>query len=144
MFDIRHIQRIMDSYSNRIGRKLEIERIRKMIKVYQNTAVKDLRNEINELGWSGAMEKYEEVKAHLDCSSDGSENWNPEWFKHYNHVADIAVDDLDAAFHAMNVWTDDVTTLVKCHSMSVGDILEHDGKFFMVDRYGFKRVEAKA
>jgi len=115
-----------------------------MIKVYQNQSTYSHHDEINELGWSGAMKKHEGVKVHLETTSDGSENWKPEWFKHYNHVADIAVDDLDAAFHAMNVWTDDVTTLVKCHSMSVGDILEHDGKFFMVDRYGFKRVEAKA
>ena len=30
-----------------------------------------------------------------------------------------------------------------CHSMSVGDILEHDGKYFMVDPDGFEKVEVQ-
>ena len=39
-----------------------------MYKLLQNQAVRNLHNEINDLGWGAAAEQYPEVKAHLDAS----------------------------------------------------------------------------
>ena len=121
-----------------------------MIKVYQNQSTYNHHDEINELGWSGAMKKHEGVKAHLETASDGSENWKPEWFKHYSHVADLDTNSRDEAFSLMNAWHDPrqsyeverIQTHAKCHSMSVGDILEdEDGTFYMVEPAGFDVIK---
>lgn len=115
-----------------------------MLKVYQNKSTNHYHDEINELGWSGAMKKYEGVKARLETNFEGSENWNPEWFKHYSHVADIDTYSRDEAFALMNAWAepDRIKTHAQCHSMSVGDILEdEDGIFYMVDPAGFDVIK---
>jgi hypothetical protein len=48
----------------------------------------------------------------------------------YKHVADVSTDDKEVAFMAMNRWSAVDQKLVrkhgKCHSLSVGDIVEAD------------------
>jgi len=62
-------------------------------------------------------------------------------------VAEVKSDDLEDAYRLTNnidsAWKRgiDVTYLGPpdgCRSTSMGDILEHDGKFFVVDTFGFK------
>ena len=63
-------------------------------------------------------------------------------------VAEIASNDLDNAFeltnHIDHDWTENegVTPLVsKPRSTSVGDVMEIEGKFLLVDSYGFKEIK---
>ena len=85
----------------------------------------------------------------------GARRWKPEFFAHYEHVSNINVDDLDVAFAVHNARgagmfkkslvnnCEVVHNFNPCHSMSVGDILEHDGKYFMVDPDGLEKVEVQ-
>jgi len=63
-------------------------------------------------------------------------------------VAEITSDDKEKAFeltnHIDHDWTENegVTPLVsKPRSTSVGDVMEIEGKFFIVDSCGFKEIE---
>ena len=74
----------------------------------------------------------------------GAKRWKPEYFAHYEHVSNINVDDLEVAFSVHNARGAGMfKNFNPCHSMSVGDILEHDGKYFMVDPDGFEKVEVQ-
>ncbi len=114
-----------------------------MITVYQNKTTSKYHNEINALGsWDKAAEKYPGVKAHLACSLRGSKNFDKSYFPFYTKVAVVDTDNLEKAFEAMNLWETDLVTKLdeKCHSMSVGDIVEKDGQFWMVDSEGFGKI----
>lgn len=85
------------------------------------------------------------VKAYFDRSLDAS--FKAENFQYYTHVANVDVNDMDAAFEAMNLWEEsiyfeDVFKLGRCSSMSVGDILEmEDGSKFRCSSFGFALLE---
>jgi len=61
-----------------------------------------------------------------------------ENFQYYTHVANVDTNDMEKAFAAMNLWEGaTVEKLGPCSSMSVGDILEVDGKLFRCASFGF-------
>ena len=72
-------------------------------------------------------------------------NFNASNFQYYTHVANVATDDMEEAFRAMNLWDDAAEVqkvATRCSSMSVGDILEVNGKLFRCASFGFTAVEA--
>ena len=107
-----------------------------MIKVYQ-IQLTDLEITIANSGSTSPR-----LKAHFDRSLDGS--FKAENFQYYTHVANVDVNDMDAAFEAMNLWErpELVDKLGRCSSMSVGDILEmEDGTKFRCASFGFAQLE---
>ena len=63
----------------------------------------------------------------------------------YEHVANIAADDLDIAYKIGNIGPEsDIKRKGSMHSISVGDILEKDGEKFIVARVGFEKLEEVA
>lgn len=89
-------------------------------------------------------EMPEDTLAWRDLNCFGSEKFETDkHWKHYSNVAIVETDNLETAFHLMNVWNDEsrVTRLSKLHSMSVGDIVEQDGTYWMVDGVGFSEVK---
>ena len=62
----------------------------------------------------------------------------------YEHVADLAVDNLNDAFRVGNIGPEEKITRYsdRIHSLSIGDILELDGEKFIVGRAGFDKMEA--
>ena len=61
----------------------------------------------------------------------------------YEHVADIAGDNLNEAYEIGNIGPEVFIKRYKdMHSISVGDILEVDGVKHIVARFGFDKVEA--
>lgn len=73
----------------------------------------------------------------------GSKAWKPEMKGLFTLVATIDVDTAEQAFELTNLWNDDSKVIWKgkCHSLSVGDVVEfEDGKWFMVDPFGFSEV----
>lgn len=69
----------------------------------------------------------------------------------FSKVADIDTDDLDEAYSlSQNVtasWAcnnEVKSDLKQCRSTSMGDILEKAGEYFIVDMFGFKKIELKA
>ncbi len=64
-----------------------------------------------------------------------------ENFQYYAHVANVDTNDMEEAFAAMNLWEGaTVEKLGPCSSMSVGDILEVDGKLFRCATFGFDAI----
>lgn len=106
-----------------------------MIKVYQIRLTDEEVDAINR------DEMFPKAKAFFDRSFERT--FKAENFKYYEHVATVATDDMDEAFRAMNLWDDSAEVLKNgpCSSMSVGDILEVDGKLFRCASFGFTALE---
>jgi len=113
-----------------------------MIKIYQISINREICNYVNANGRMEAIEKYPEYGAHLDLSFRGSKEYTPDMFKYFTEVYRVDTDSLDKAFELTNLWNDaNAVEQVTCgHSTSVGDIMEKDGKFYMVDSFGFGEV----
>ena len=108
-----------------------------MIKVYQ-IALTDAEIDAINRG-----EETEKSKAYFGRSFDRT--FKAENFQYYTHVADVDVTDMENAFEAMNLWEEsiyfeDVFKLGPCSSMSVGDILDVDGKLFRCASFGFDAI----
>ena len=106
-----------------------------MIKVYQ-IQLTDL-----EIAAANSDRISPRIKAYFERSFDTM--FKAENFQYYDHVANVDTDNMDDAFGLMNMW-DDVSKVEKlgpCSSMSVGDILDVDGKLFRCASFGFDLIE---
>lgn len=110
-----------------------------MLKVYQ-IQLNDIEyNLVNEQGWSASPK----TKAYADSRFGKLEKINSDNFQYYTYVANVATNDLEEAFHAMNMWDYNLVETVSrpCCSMSVGDILmTEEGDFYMCAPIGFEKV----
>lgn len=104
-----------------------------MIKVYQ------IQLTDAEIAAVNNGETSDRIKAYFDRSFDRT--FKAENFQYYNHVANVDTADMEEAFAAMNLWEGaTVEKLGACSSMSVGDILEVDGKLFRCASMGFDQI----
>ncbi len=85
-------------------------------------------------------ETSDRIKAYFDRSFEST--FKAENFQYYTHVANVDTNDMEEAFELMNLWEDEskVEKLGPCSSMSVGDILDVDGKLFRCASMGFEKV----
>ena len=106
-----------------------------MIKVYQ-IQLTDLEITIANSGGNSPR-----LKAYFDRSFEST--FKAENFQYYDHVANVDTDDMDNTFELMNLWNDvsKVEKIGPCSSMSVGDILEVDGKLYRCASFGFTALE---
>ena len=89
-----------------------------------------------------AAEMYPEYKIHLDVMLSGSAAFKQEDFKYYSQVAVIEAKSLDDVFKIGNVGPEDkITRFGRMHSLSVGDIIGIDGKYVMIDGFGFAEID---
>ena len=104
-----------------------------MIKVYQ------IQLTDAEIAAVNNGETSDRIKAYFDRSFERT--FKAENFVHYDHVANVDTNDMEEAFAAMNLWEGaTVEKLGTCSSMSVGDILEVDGKLFRCASCGFDAI----
>ena len=107
----------------------------KMIKVYQIQLTDAEITAVNN------GETSDRIKAYFDRSFERT--FKAENFQYYTHVANVDTNDMEEAFAAMNLWEGaTVEKLGPCSSMSVGDILEVDGKLFRCASVGFDEIKA--
>ena len=111
-----------------------------MIKVYQ-IQLTDAEIEAVNNG-----ETSDRIQAYFDRSWPMSP-FKAENFQYYTHVANVAGDtmeDMEKAFELMNLWDrpELVDKVTNCSSMSVGDILEVDGKLYRCASFGFDEITA--
>jgi hypothetical protein len=107
-----------------------------MIKVYQ---IRLTDAEVDLINADG--EYTPRIKAFFDRSFEST--FKAENVQYYDHVATVDTDDMEEAFRAMNLW-DDSAAVIKngpCSSMSVGDLLEVDGKMFRCSSFGFTSLD---
>jgi hypothetical protein len=106
----------------------------KMIKVYQ------IQLTDAEIAAVNNGETSDRIQAYFDRSWPMS-SFKAENFQYYAHVANVDTNDMEEAFAAMNLWEGaTVEKLGPCSSMSVGDILEVDGKLFRCATFGFDAI----
>ena len=99
----------------------------------------------------------EMMNAYREITCFGSESWKYSYFTEYfSKVCVVDTTSLEDCFHIMNRWSPEDEERVSefgwiegyrtdgsyyklrdLHSLSVGDIIERDGKFFMVEPAGF-------
>jgi len=93
------------------------------------------------------MEDFEN-RIRINISLQGSKAWDSTFWKFFTPVATVRTTDLDRAFAIMNLWNADEEHLVErhasLHSLSVGDILKRDDKFYMVEPWGFAEIQVEA
>ena len=101
------------------------------------------------------MKLFQDPKNDVGCLRvlrSGSKHWEPEMFAQFKHVANISIasycreiyDVIEEAFSIHNKYDldeDRIERLGRQHSMSVGDIVLNDGKFFMCENYGWGELE---
>jgi hypothetical protein len=105
----------------------------KMIKVYQ------IQLTDAEIAAVNNGETSDRIQAYFTRSF--AVPFKAENFQYYAHVANVDTNDMEEAFAAMNLWEGaTVEKLGPCSSMSVGDILEVDGKLFRCATFGFDAI----
>jgi hypothetical protein len=120
------------------------------MRLFQNPVIAQHCNAINKAG-EAAEELLPAYKVHRAVDFSGSKRWEPEFFAHYVLVADIDTNELEEAFAIHNrVGAFDspedearIKRHGRQHSMSVGDVLEHEGQYHMVDGFGFTPIEVR-
>jgi hypothetical protein len=117
-----------------------------MYKLLQNQAVSKLHEEINDLGWDAAADKFPAVDAYLKASR-GADLFTQDMLVHYTHVANIDANTLEDAFfmhnnpHGDPILEEQITRYTNQHSMSVGDLLiDEKGDIYICDTFGFEFV----
>lgn len=106
-----------------------------MIKVYQIQLTDAEVDAINR------GEESEKSKAYFARSFERT--FKAEYFQFYTHVANLDTGDMEEAFELMNLWENEskIEKLGRCSSMSVGDILEVDGKLYRCSSFGFNSLD---
>lgn len=116
-----------------------------MVRIFQICLTDNIVNIVKQLGHDGAARKIPLYDARLRNSWDGSEAYRTEDFRYYSPVATVDTDDLDTAFEVSNGMGDrrlyGVLPGCRPRSLSVGDIVENRGRYFMVDPVGFQEVQ---
>ena len=119
------------------------------MKLFQNQVIFKNFRAINRAGWE-AEDKFPALRVHRDLMTYGSKSWEPEFFAHYEHVADIDADDPEDAYLVHNRYgalgeEEDADRIHKIaenvSSLSIGDLVEQDGKYFICDLVGFSEIE---
>lgn len=116
---------------------------KQIYKVHQIQFTKQERAAINGAGdWGQAAEENTRVKTHCETSLFGAENYSPEMFTDYRHVANITAKGLEDVFEISNIGPEEsIERLSSKHSLSVGDIVQLGGLYWMVDPCGFTEIE---
>jgi hypothetical protein len=117
--------------------------------IFQEQLKSEIHNDINSLGWDGAIKKHPDLKIIMDVQFDGTQQLNAEEFKkvfneYYMASAEVECDCKEDVFHLSNIGDSRVTRLhEKCRSASVGDVIydvEND-QYHMIDTLvGFDKV----
>ena len=110
--------------------------------IYQQHLSNAASDKLNSVGWDGNFGEFEDaILCHRDVKFRGSEEFKPHYFNLYSKVAKVEAEDLDDVYFIGNTSRPMERLSERMHSISIGDIIESEGSFFMVDGYGFTQVE---
>tara|TARA_Y100000310_G_C20543518_1_gene744477 strand:- start:653 stop:1039 length:387 start_codon:yes stop_codon:yes gene_type:complete len=122
------------------------------MKLFQNPIIRDHHRAINNAG-DEAETRFPAFRAYRQTSLKGSEGWKSEYFSFYNHVANFNIPHqgrdtesiLEDVFEMSNLGPRSARSglmqrLAPQHSAQVGDIIQCDNLYYMVNPTGFARV----
>ena len=110
-----------------------------MITIYQIQLTNEQIDTINAHGHDSVPAQ----KAKLDVMF-GSEGFKVENLKYYTMTMTVDTPELEEAFELTNLWNDKSRVVrygARQSSSSVGDIFGKDGRYYMVDRFGFTELK---
>lgn len=114
-----------------------------MIRILQITIDREMVDDINRLGHTGAGERYPAYEAYLR-NSIGADRFRLEDLEHYQPVAEVDTDQLFEAFTISNGMGDSsryrVLPGARARSLSVGDVVDLNGELHIVDTFGYQAV----
>ena len=116
-----------------------------MLEAYQIILTKEDRDFINLKRWTDAAKESPKINAYLIMNGINPE-FQPEFFEHYTHVANVETDDLERALDTLNDHGKDKFTRIndQMKSLSVGDILIDEGhQAHLVSSVGFVDVQVE-
>jgi len=113
-----------------------------MFKVFQIRPSQTVTEAVNSIGHSAAAQAHPIWEAKLE-TMHGSEGYKSQYSEHYEHVCDIAAEDLDAVFHIGNMGPEEkINRIAPMHSISVGDVVvDMIGDAYIVDSFGFEKID---
>jgi hypothetical protein len=109
--------------------------------VHQIQLTSEESKAINKLGWDEAVATMPRVKAYMATMCHGAEKFVPEFWASYRHVSTITATGLEDVFKVGNIGPEEqIKRLASMHSVSVGNIVQLGGLFWMVNPEGFKEI----
>lgn len=109
-----------------------------MITVYQIQLTDAQINEVNAKGHDAVPAQRAKLLVMF-----GADNFRTEDLQYYTETMQVDTDDLEEAFELTNLWNSEnrVTRIGDVQSStSVGDIFGKDGRYYMVDSFGFQEL----
>ena len=112
-----------------------------MITLLQNSSMREHHDEINALGFAGAIDKYPAIRAAMNAIRFGSDKFDSKDLEFWSKVAEIDTTYLDEAYEIHNRGIEEkITRFDDQHSLSVGDILFDGTHYFMCNSRGFGKI----
>ena len=73
----------------------------------------------------------------------GASNFEISMLQYFTEVCRVDTNDLEKAFELTNLWEDEskIVRKARMSSTSVGDIFGKDGRYYMVDSFGFTELK---
>ena len=103
--------------------------------------MREHHDEINALGFAGAIDKYPAIRAAMDAIRFGSDKFDSKDLEFWSKVAEIDTTYLDEAYEIHNRGIEEkITRFGIQHSLSIGDILFDGTHYFMCDIRGFAKI----
>ena len=116
--------------------------------IFQEQLKSEIHDDINSLGWDGAIKKHPDLKIIMDASFDGTESLDEDFSEvfndHYMASAEVETVWKEYVFHYSNTGDSRVTKLhKKCRSASVGDVIYDvaNDEYHMIDPVGLSKIE---
>jgi len=109
-----------------------------MITVYQIQLTDEQIDLVNEMGHDAVPAQRAKLLVMF-----GADNFRTEDLQYYTKTMQVDTDDLEEAFELTNLWNNEsrVTRIGDAQSStSVGDIFGKDGRYYMVDSFGFQEL----
>lgn len=114
-----------------------------MIRIFQIVFTDEIVDAINSQGHDGAVSQCPQYGVYLR-NIRGADRYQPEDFRYYEPVAEVDTDQLFEAFTISNGMGDEsryhVLPGARPRSLSVGDIVELNGQYHIVDVLGYKEI----
>lgn len=116
--------------------------------IFQEQLKSEIHDDINSLGWDGAIKKHPDLKIIMDASFDGTESLDEDFSEvfddHYMASAEVECVFVEDVFHYSNTGDSRVNKLHnKYRSASVGDVIYDvtNDEYHMINPVGLSKIE---
>lgn len=116
--------------------------------IFQEQLKSEIHDDINSLGWDGAIKKHPALKVIMNVGFSGTEsldeNFSEVFDEHYMASAEVDGEFIEDVFHWSNIYDSRVTKLHKKYrSASVGDVIYDvtNDEYHMINPIGLELIK---